>query len=58
MEHVTEAGRPAVAVNGDHASEVDDDLIELEFTPMPPQDVAELDNRVYLLGSFHPSRPI
>jgi len=46
------AARPAGGVSG-----ADDDLMELEFTPLPPQEAVELEDRVYLLGARHGVRP-
>lgn len=41
----------------DGTGSADDDLMELEFTPLPPQEAAELEDRVYLLGARHGVRP-
>lgn len=51
---ISEAG----AVGTDEATAcATDDLTELEFTPLPPQEAAELEDRVYLLGARHGVRP-
>jgi hypothetical protein len=34
-----------------------DDLTELEFTPLPPEEASALEDRVYLLGARHGVRP-
>jgi len=34
----------------DLAQEAADDLAELQFSPLAPEEAAELDDRVYLLG--------
>jgi hypothetical protein len=34
-----------------------DDLMELEFTPLPPEEASALEDRVYLLGARHGVRP-
>jgi hypothetical protein len=34
----------------DLAQEAADDLAELQFSPVAPEEAAELDDRVYLLG--------
>jgi hypothetical protein len=36
--------------DGTSSQEVADDLAELQFAPLPPEEAAELDDRVYLLG--------
>ncbi|HET9895229.1 MAG TPA: hypothetical protein VFQ44_09875 [Streptosporangiaceae bacterium] len=40
------------------ASVADDDLSELEFAPLPPEDASELENRLYLPGARHGVRPL
>lgn len=37
---------------------VDQDLMELEFTPLPPEEAADLEDRVYLLGAKTAVRPL
>jgi hypothetical protein len=34
-----------------------DDLSELEFAPLPPEDASELEDRLYLPGTRHGVRP-
>jgi hypothetical protein len=46
----TTAEDPAQSVAQDLAQDVADDLAELQFSPIAPEEAAELDDRVYLLG--------
>jgi hypothetical protein len=41
---------PASSETADLAQEAADDLAELQFSPLAPDEAAELDDRVYLLG--------
>jgi hypothetical protein len=38
-------------------SDVQEDLSELEFAPLPPEDASELEDRLYLPGTRHGVRP-
>jgi hypothetical protein len=49
--------RSAEALTVDQSSDAVDDLTELEFTPLPPEEASELEDRVYLLGARHGVRP-
>lgn len=41
---------PTALTNKSAHSEAADDLAELEFTPLTPEEAADVDDRVYLLG--------
>ncbi|HXP21282.1 MAG TPA: hypothetical protein VN840_16690 [Streptosporangiaceae bacterium] len=48
---------PEDAPSAEAGLDVADDLTELEFTPLPPEEASELEDRVYLLGARHGVRP-
>jgi hypothetical protein len=49
--------RSVEALSVDESPDAIDDLTELEFTPLPPEEASELEDRVYLLGARHGVRP-
>lgn len=55
--HAMDSQTQAPQVVDSVESDVQEDLSELEFAPLPPEDASELEDRLYLPGTRHGVRP-